>query len=70
MKVLGIGGSSHDYAFCIVEDGEIKIAIEEERISREKHSAGPRSLAFQGLHYCLENCGITLDEIDIIVSNN
>ncbi len=33
---LGLGGSDHDIAACIVSNGKIAVAIEDERVSRKK----------------------------------
>ncbi|MGL5576477.1 MAG: carbamoyltransferase N-terminal domain-containing protein [Sarcina sp.] len=38
MYILGLGGSLHDFSACIVKDGKVIVAIEEERITRVKHS--------------------------------
>ena len=39
MYILGLGGSLHDFSACLVQDNKIVVAIEDERISRVKHSA-------------------------------
>lgn len=38
MYILGLGGSLHDFSACLCKDGEIIVAIEEERINRQKHA--------------------------------
>lgn len=38
MKILGLNYFYHDSSACLVEDGELTIAIEEERLTREKHT--------------------------------
>ncbi len=38
MVVLGIGGGLHDLSACLVEDGRLRVAIEQERLTRLKHS--------------------------------
>ncbi len=70
MIILGIGGSSHDFSACIVEDGKIVVAIEEERLTREKYSVGIRSLGFSCINYCLKQCGLTINDVDMVVLNN
>lgn len=35
MKIIGFGGSTHDFSVCLVENGEVKIAIEEERLTKK-----------------------------------
>lgn len=52
-----------DGAACILRDGEIILAIAEERLSRKKH-AGGFALALQ---YCLTETGLTVDDLDMIV---
>ena len=44
MLTLGLGGSNHDYAACLVEDDEIVCGLEEERLTRRKYSVGVNSL--------------------------
>jgi predicted NodU family carbamoyl transferase len=39
MKVLGIH-DGHNASICLLENGEIKFAIQEERLIREKNKAG------------------------------
>lgn len=69
--ILGLGGSDHDFCAAIVCDGELLVAIEDERINLIKHGQGawhsePCRLAVQ---YCLETVGVSLDEIDHIYAN-
>jgi carbamoyltransferase len=64
--VLGTG-LSHDGSACILKDGKIAIAIEKERITRRKHDGGNDSVAIQ---YCLDNLGIKITDIDLIVQNS
>ncbi|MFC6232543.1 carbamoyltransferase [Paenibacillus allorhizosphaerae] len=72
MLILGVGGSSHDYSACLVEDGNIKVAIEDERITRIKHSRnlGIRASKSRAVYYCLDTYGKTLDDVDLIVGND
>jgi len=67
MKILGIGGSDHDVASCIVENGEIKIAIEEERISRDKYALGTNLLLGLSRKYCLKELNLSIKDMDAIV---
>jgi carbamoyltransferase len=54
---------SHDNSACIVEDGRIVAAAEEERFSRKKHDPGfPR----QAIEFCLKEAGCGLGELDRI----
>lgn len=64
MKIIGISAYFHDSAACLVIDGEVICAAQEERFSRKKHDAGfPRS----SLEYCLNAGKISPNEIDYIV---
>jgi carbamoyltransferase len=64
--VLGINAYDHDVSACLLRDGEIAVAIEKERITRQKHAGG----FFQEcVDYCLKAEGITLDEVDLVVRN-
>lgn len=61
--VLGISCYYHDAAACLIEDGDIVAAAEEERFSREKHDA---TFPDQAIDYCLAEADITIDEIDYV----
>lgn len=64
MKILGISAFYHDSAACLVADGKIVAAAQEERFSRIKHDA---SFPKGAVAYCLEAGKITPDKIDKIV---
>ena len=64
MYILGISAFYHDSAACLLKDGEIIGAAQEERFTRKKHDAGFPARAIQ---YCLEEAGIAACEIDNIV---
>ena len=63
MKILGISAYYHDSAACILRDGELLAAAQEERFSRKKHDAAFPSLA---IDYCLKDNQLTLDDIDLV----
>jgi carbamoyltransferase len=64
MDILGISAFYHDSAACLVRDGEIIAAAEEERFSRKKHDSGfPRA----AVQFCLERGGITVEDLDFVV---
>lgn len=63
MNILGISCFYHDSAACLVQDGVIAAAAQEERFSRKKHDSGFPSSAVQ---FCLNFSGIKIDDIDII----
>ncbi|MCK5738406.1 hypothetical protein KAH55_04460, partial [bacterium] len=63
MNILGISAYYHDSAACILRDGELLAAAQEERFSRKKHDAAFPSLA---IDYCLKDNQLTLDDIDLV----
>ena len=62
--ILGISAFYHDSAACLLRDGIIVAAAQEERFSRKKHDAGFPCLAVQ---YCLREGGISLADLQSIV---
>src|SRR5438876_6116427 len=58
--ILGISAFYHDSAACLVRDGEIVAAAQEERFTRKKHYAGFPSHA---VRYCLREGGISLADL-------
>ena len=64
MYILGISAFYHDSAACLLKDGEIVAAAQEERFSRKKHDAG---FPFHAIEYCLKEGGITASLIDKVV---
>src|SRR5688572_7809438 len=69
MYILGINAAFHDSSACLVRDGVVIAAAEEERFSQIKHGkrATPyqaHALPFQAIDYCLEAGGITLADVD------
>jgi carbamoyltransferase len=63
-NILGISAFYHDSAACLVADGEIVAAAQEERFTRKKHDPSFPALAAQ---YCLKEAGISVDDIDYVV---
>ena len=64
--ILGLNTYDHDVSACLLRDGEIAFAIAKERITREKHASG---FYKEVVDYCLNAEGISLDDVDLIVSN-
>ena len=62
-RILGISAYYHDSAACLVEDGRIVAAAQEERFTRKKHDANFPSRA---VDYCLREGGITTKELDLV----
>ncbi len=63
MNILGLNYIFHDSTACIVRDGKLLVAIEEERLSRDKHTTEFPRLC---IDKCLEVAGIDYDDIDHI----
>ena len=55
--ILGISAYYHDSAACLLRDGEIIAAAQEERFSRKKHDA---SFPNNAIKYCLKEAKICL----------
>ncbi len=64
MYILGVSAFYHDSAACLLKDGEIIAAAQEERFTRKKHDAGFPAHAIQ---YCLKEAGIAAKDIDNVV---
>ena len=64
MYILGISAFYHDSAACLLKDGEIIAAAQEERFTRKKHDPG---FPTQAIQYCLEEAGIVANELDNVV---
>src|SRR6266581_9287446 len=62
--ILGISAFYHDSAACLVRDGCIIAAAQEERFTRKKHDPGFPSRA---VRYCLHEGGISLTDLRYIV---
>lgn len=61
MLILGISAYYHDSAACLIKDGQIIAAIEEERFTRVKHD---NSFPFHALEFCLKDQGLKLQDVD------
>ena len=63
MNILGISAFYHDSAACLVQDGKIISAAQEERFTRKKHdSAFPEN----AINFCMKDNGLTIEDIDIV----
>lgn len=63
MYILGISCYYHDSAACLVKDGQIVAAAEEERFSRIKHDNG---FPYKSIQFCLDHAGITIHDLESI----
>ena len=62
MNILGISAFYHDSAACLVQDGKIVAAAQEERFTRRKHDS---NFPHHAVRYCLAEAGLGKDDIDI-----
>ncbi len=63
MNILGISAFYHDSAACIVRDGRIVAAAQEERFTRRKHDFRFPKLAIE---YCLKEAGLRPEDLDYV----
>ncbi len=64
--IVGLNAFHGDASACLVRDGVLVAAAEEERFRRIKHWAGFPS---EAIRYCLAEAGLTLDAVDCIAVN-
>ncbi len=64
MNILGISAFYHDAAACLVMDGEIVAAAQEERFTRKKHD---QDFPVHAIRACLEQGGVRPGDIDHVV---
>ena len=62
-NIMGISSGYHDSACCLLQDGVLVAAVQEERFSRVKND---RSFPRKALRYCLEAGGISLGDLDCV----
>ena len=61
--ILGISAFYHDSAACLLRNGEIVAAGQEERFTRKK---GDASFPSRAVAYCLDTAGISIDEVTYV----
>jgi carbamoyltransferase len=64
--ILGINAYHGDASACLIRDGKLIAAAEEERFRRVKHWAG---FPIEAIKYCLAEAGVSIDQIDHIALN-
>jgi carbamoyltransferase len=64
MYILGISAFYHDSAACLLKDGCIIAAVQEERFTRKKHDAG---FPHNSIQYCLSEANISPSDIKNVV---
>jgi hypothetical protein len=62
-SILGLSAFYHDSAACLVVDGKIVAAAQEERFSREKYDA---AFPHQAIDFCLKEAGLSIDRLDYV----
>jgi len=63
VNILGISAFYHDSAACLVRNGEIVAAAQEERFTRKKHDADfPRN----AVNYCMRAGGISISNLQYV----
>ena len=64
MYILGISCFYHDSAACLLRDGEIVAAAQEERFTRKKHDA---NFPYNAIKYCLRQENISPEKLNNVV---
>jgi len=64
--VLGINAFHGDSSACLIKNGRIIAAVEEERFNRIKHWAG---MPNESIRYCMKEAAISLEQVDAIAIN-
>ena len=67
MHVLGLNSFHGDSSACLLSDGKIVAAAEEERFTRVKHWAG---FPAQSITYCLAQAGVRLEDVGHVAVNH
>ena len=63
MYILGISAFYHDSAACLLKNGEIIAAAQEERFTRKKHD---QAFPINAINFCLKEAGIEIDQVNQI----
>ena len=63
MNILGISCFYHDAAACLMKNGRVVAAAEEERFTRKKHDF---DFPNNAVEYCLREGNISIDEVDYV----
>jgi len=67
MNILGINAYHADSAACLLQDGKLVAAAEEERFRRVKHWAG---FPTEAIRYCLKETGVQLGQVEHVAINS
>jgi carbamoyltransferase len=63
MNILGISAFYHDSAACLVQDGSIISAVQEERFTRKKHDS---AFPVNAINFCLQDSNLTVNDLDYV----
>ena len=63
MNILGISAFYHDSAACLIQDGQIMSAAQEERFTRKKHDF---SFPENAINRCLQDSGLQRKDLDFV----
>lgn len=66
MKIIGLNNEMFISSACLLSDGEIKSAVAEERLNRQKQC---RVFPKQAIDFCLKEEGVVFEEIDYIATS-
>ncbi len=71
MNILGINSTYHEPSACIIKDGKIVVAVEEERFNRIRHGKpanllNPHQIPEKSIEFCLKAANIEAKDIDYI----
>src|SRR3954471_12032844 len=69
MYTIGINAAFHDSSACLIRDGQLLAAAEEERFTQVKHGKRPipfsaYELPYHAIDYCLAEAGVSLADRD------
>lgn len=67
MIIVGLNAFHGDSSACLLRDGVLVAAVEEERFTRIKHWAGFPALS---IAYCLREAGLQLADVDFVAINS
>ncbi|MFH0753813.1 MAG: carbamoyltransferase C-terminal domain-containing protein [Candidatus Omnitrophota bacterium] len=63
MNILGIACHYHDAAACLIKDGQLSVAVQEERFNRQKNTS---AFPINAINYCIQAGGISFADIDCV----
>ncbi|QXV63880.1 carbamoyltransferase [Mucilaginibacter sp. 21P] len=63
LNIVGISALYHDSACCILTDGVLRAAAQEERFTRIKHDP---AMPYKAFMFCLEQAGLSITDIDCV----